>query len=281
VIEHATGRGGIVPKNLVQEGRDAVITIDGVQVQREGNQIDDAIKGVKLDLKGPSGKEIPLTVRRDYETITKRIVGLIEKYNDVLKFIKEQTNVVSSGRLTEKNEVGTLTGDITVMGLKNRLQTIMMNPYPTERGRELSLLAQIGVSMGNTGSDWKEIRGGYLQVDENKFVEAFEQYPDSIRQLFGSDNDNDMAVDSGVAYTLEKNLKPYTESRNGIVATRISTTDNGIKQQDEKISDWKDHLDEYRKKLERDFTVMQQSLNELEQNQKRIQNFSNQSRARE
>jgi len=90
-----------------------------------------------------------------------------------------------------------------------------------------------------------------------------------------------MAVDSGVAYTLEKNLKPYTESRNGIVATRISTTDNGIKQQDEKISDWKDHLDEYRKKLERDFTVMQQSLNELEQNQKRIQNFSNQSRARE
>ena len=281
VIEDATGRGGIVPKNLVQEGRDAVITIDGVQVQREGNQIDDAIKGVKLDLKGPSGKEIPLTVRRDYETITKRIVGLIEKYNDVLKFINEQTNVVSSGRLTEKNEVGTLTGDITVMGLKNRLQTIMMNPYPTERGRELSILAQIGVSMGNTGSDWKEIRGGYLQVDENKFVEAFEQYPDSIRQLFGSDNDNDMAVDSGVAYTLEKNLKPYTESRNGIVATRISTTDNGIKQQDEKISDWKDHLDEYRKKLERDFTVMQQSLNELEQNQKRIQNFSNQSRARE
>jgi flagellar hook-associated protein 2 len=157
----------------------------------------------------------------------------------------------------------------------------MMNPYPTERGRELSILAQIGVSMGNTGSDWKEIRGGYLQVDENKFVEAFEQYPDSIRQLFGSDNDNDMAVDSGVAYTLEKNLKPYTESRNGIVATRISTTDNGIKQQDEKISDWKDHLDEYRKKLERDFTVMQQSLNELEQNQKRIQNFSSQSRARE
>jgi hypothetical protein len=40
-------------------------------------------------------------------------------------------------------------------------------------------------------------------------------------------------------------------------------------------------LTDYRKKLESDFTEMQQALNELEQNQKRIQNFSNMFRNKE
>jgi flagellar hook-associated protein 2 len=281
VIEDSTGRGGAAPKHLVQESQDAVLSIDGVKVQRETNQIDDAIKGVKLDLKSASPREVTLTVSRDYETITKRIVDLVEKYNDLMKYINEQTRVVSTGRLDDKNEVGVLTGDITVMGMKSRLQTIMMNPYPTEKGKELSLLAQIGISMGRTGSSWSDIRSGYLQVDENKFVEAFEKYPGSIRQLFGSDNDDDMVTDNGVGFMLEKNLKAYSDPRTGIIAGRVRTTDSGIKQQDAKIGDWQDHLTDYRKKLESDFTRMQQALNELEQNQKRIQNFSNQFRNRE
>jgi flagellar hook-associated protein 2 len=236
---------------------------------------------VKLELKGASAGEIPLTVSRDYETITKRIVDLVEKYNELLKYINEQTRVVSTGRLEDKNEVGALTGDITVMGLKNKLQTIMMNPYPTERGKELSLLAQIGISMGRTGSSWSDIRSGYLQVDENKFVEAFEKYPGSIRQLFGSDSDNDMIIDNGVGFVLERNLKAYSDPRTGIIAGRVRTTDSGIKQQETKITEWQDHLTDYRKKLESDFTEMQQALNELEQNQKRIQNFSNMFRNKE
>jgi flagellar hook-associated protein 2 len=281
VIEDSAGRAGTAPRHLVQKGQDAILTIDGVKVQRETNQIDDAIKGVKLELKGASAGEIPLTVSRDYETITKRIVDLVEKYNELLKYINEQTRVVSTGRLEDKNEVGALTGDITVMGLKNKLQTIMMNPYPTERGKELSLLAQIGISMGRTGSSWSDIRSGYLQVDENKFVEAFEKYPGSIRQLFGSDSDNDMIIDNGVGFVLERNLKAYSDPRTGIIAGRVRTTDSGIKQQETKITEWQDHLTDYRKKLESDFTEMQQALNELEQNQKRIQNFSNMFRNKE
>jgi flagellar hook-associated protein 2 len=130
--------------------------------------------------------------------------------------------------------------------------------------------------MGRTGSSWSDIKSGFLQVDENRFVEAFEKQSDSIRQLFGSDNDNDALPDNGVAFVLEKNLKAYTDPRNGIVAGRVRTAETGIKQQEEKIDDWNGHLTEYRKKLESDFTQMQQALNELEQNQKRIQNFSNQ-----
>jgi flagellar hook-associated protein 2 len=261
---------------LVQEARDAVIYIDGVRVERESNQIDDAIKGVGLQVKAKSPADVQLIVDRDYEKITGDIVNMIGKYNELLQYINDQTKVTASGNLDEENEVGTLSGDITIMGLKSKLQTIMMNPYPTERGKELNLLAQIGISMGAANSSWTDIRSGYLQVDEDSFVEAFNRYPDAIKQLFGSDSNNDTVIDNGVAYVLDTTLKGYTDQRDGIIAYHLKNTDTKIKDQQGDIEDWNEHVDEYRKKLERDFTIMQQSLNELEQNQKRLDNFSNQ-----
>jgi flagellar capping protein FliD len=269
-------REGAAPKHLVQEGKDSIVFIDGVKVQRDTNEIDDAILGVGLELKSASPDSVELTVDRDYEKITGEIVKMIGKYNELLQFINEQTQVVASGELDESNEIGTLSGDITVMGLKSKLQTIMMNPYPTEKGRELNLLAQIGISMGAANSDWNDIRGGYLQVDEDAFVEAFRRYPDEIKQLFGSDNNGDSIPDNGVAYVLDNTLKGYTDPRTGIIDYHIKNTDTRIKDQQKSIDDWNEHIDDYRRKLERDFTLMQQSLNELEQSQKRLDNFSNQ-----
>ena len=56
----------------------------------------------------------------------------------------------------------------------------------------------------------------------------------------------------------------------------IKNTDTGIKEQEKSIDSWNVHIEVYRKKLERDFTVMQQALNELELHQKSIENFSRQ-----
>jgi len=274
VIEDMAARAGLAPKHLIQASQDAIAYIDGVKIQRDSNEIDDALKGVTLKLLRASPEGIDLTVDRDYEKITKKIVALIEKYNELIKYVNEETKVISSGKLDERSEAGSLTGDITVMGLKNKLQKIMMNPYPTERGRELSLLAQIGISMGSAGSRWEDIKGGYLQVDEDRFVKAFERFPESIKQLFGSDTNNDVVVDNGVAYELSRTLKAYTNPRGGIIPYRITTTETNIREQEENIEDWKEHLEEYRKKLESDFIQMQQAVNELEQTQKRIDNFS-------
>jgi flagellar capping protein FliD len=130
--------------------------------------------------------------------------------------------------------------------------------------------------MGVANSNWDDIRGGYLQIDEDTFVQAMQKYPTAIKQLFGSDTNNDMVTDNGVAYVLDTTLKGYTDSRNGIVAYHIKNTDTRIKNQEKEIDEWNEHIDDYRRKLEIDFTRMQQSLNELEQNQKRLDNMSNQ-----
>lgn len=276
IIEDTKFREGLQPAHLVQSPRDAEFLIDGVKITRPSNQVDDVIKGVTLNLKRSSDKEVQINIDRDYEKITNKILNLIEKYNDVIKFINEKTKIVPTGELEGGIEAGILAGDITIMGLKNKLQNVMMNPYPTDKGRRLSLLAQIGISMGSTGSAWSDIRGGTLQVDEDRFIEAFRNYPESIKQLFGSDTNNDMIIDDGVAYRLYNMLKGYTDKREGIITYRIENSENEIRAQEKKIDDWQEHVNEYRKKLEKDFTAMQEALRELELNQKRIENFSNQ-----
>ena len=268
--------GGVKPKHVVQEPQNAIVEIDGVRIERDSNDIDDALKGVTLHLNSTSDKPVKLNIDYDYEKITKKIIDLIEKYNDALKYINEKTKISATGSLTEKNKVGILAGDITVESIKSKLQLIMMNPYPTDKGKELSLLAQIGISMGKSGSSWTDIKGGYLQVDEDKFIDAFKKYPDEIKQLFGSDTNKDMIVDNGVAYKLDKILNGYTSPNQGIITYKIKNTDNEIKNQDKKIEDWNEHLEEYRKNLERKFTVMQEALHDLERNKKSIENFNKQ-----
>jgi flagellar hook-associated protein 2 len=155
-----------------------------------------------------------------------------------------------------------------------------MDPYPTDKGRELAMLAQIGISMGAYGSDWSDIKEGFLRVDEDKFIDAFESYPEAIKQLFGSDNNNDVVIDNGVAFVLDKTLKGYTNTQNGIITNRIKNTQAGIKQQDKNIDDWNEHLEDYKTSLERDFTVMQQALYDMESSQKSIENFTKQNQNR-
>jgi len=275
IIDTETG-SGVFPKHVVQQPRNSIIEVDGIRVERDGNEINDVIKGVTLNLNDTSKEPVHLQIDRDYEKITKKIVDLIEKYNDVIKFINENTKIAASGSLTEKNDVGILSGDFTVSGIKTKLQLLMMNPYPTDKGRELNLLAQIGISMGKSGSSWNEIKGGYLQVDEDKFIDAFKRYPDEIKQLFGSDTNHDMIIDNGVAYSLDKTLKGYTHSQSGVITYKIKNTNTEIEDQNKKIEDWNEHLDNYRKELERKFTIMQEALHELDSNKRSIENFNKQ-----
>jgi len=274
-IEDTTAPLGIGPKHTIKDSGNAIFYVDGVRIERASNKIDDVIKGINLKIKSKTEDEVIVDVDRDYEKITGEIVKFIKNYNEVLKFINENTKVVPGGNIAETT-AGVFAGDITVMGIKNRLKNIMMNPYPTDKGKSLSLLAQIGISMGSTGSLWSDIKGGYLQVDEDKFINSMEENPDSIKQLFGSDNNNDMIVDNGVAYVMKNTLKGYSDSRTGIISYHLGGIDNDIKEEDKNIEDWKEHLDDYRKKLEGDFTIMEQALHKLEQNQKSIENFSKQ-----
>ena len=149
-----------------------------------------------------------------------------------------------------------------------------MDPYKTEAGRQLSLLAQIGVSTNTsnvapTGFDISRLRG-YLEVDETKLDQALASNLPAVKDLFGYDTNGDLLVDSGVAYSLDRYLKGFGDV-GGIIPAKTSSIDQSIAQTNQDISTLQDQLAQKESELRDKYNQMQGAINTMQQNSRAIQ----------
>ena len=279
-----------MPTKALAEAGDAVLEMDGIEVRRASNAIDDLIPGVTLTLRGASAGPVELTIKRDVENISKQIIGLIGAYDRIITDVdvltrKDPSVIEAAGYLSDDEKkkatesLGLLFGDLSLQQLKSSLQTIMMNPYPTSKGRDLALAAQIGIATdvrapGSATIDKTKLRG-YLEVDEAKLTSAIERFPDAVKELFGNDTDGDLAVNAGLAYSLEALLRPYV-STGGIFPAKVTNLDRTITDKNRQIADYNKHLDDYQAQLKRKYGQMEGALGTLEKSSQTIQNFNKQ-----
>jgi flagellar hook-associated protein 2 len=285
-----TQRGDYVPAKALSQAGDALIAMDGIEVNRGTNTIDDLIPGVTITLKTPGSAPVTLTVRHDVEGIKKQIESLLGSYNQVItdidvltrrdpSIIENATYLTEDERKKARDNLGLLFGDLSLQQLKNSMQSLMMNPYPTSLGRDMSLMAQIGISTdtrapGSAGIDKTRLRG-YLEIDEPKLTSSIDQHAEAVKQLFGNDTTGDLVVDAGVAYSLDALLRPYIQT-GGILPQRMTTLDQQMAASNRNITDYKVKLDDYQALLKKKYGQMGGALDSLKQNSQSIQNFNRQ-----
>ncbi len=289
VIYDKTQRGDYTAANALGEAGDARLVMDGIKITRDSNLIDDLIPGVKLTLQGESPNPVELTVGRDVEGIKQELVGFVGAYDRLITDIdiltrNEESVITAATYLTDDERkkatenLGILMADSTLRTLKDTMQRLVMNAYPTSRGRDLALLAQIGIStnataVGASSSIDKTKLRGYLEVDDAKLDEALTRYPEAVRELFGSDTDGDLVVNSGVAYALDTLIRPYVQV-GGILPAKTANLDSAIDRTKKQITDYQKHLDDYQKELKRKYATMEGALNQLQKNSQSIDNFN-------
>jgi flagellar hook-associated protein 2 len=287
-IFDSTQRGDYVPKNPLSQAGDAVISMDGIEVKRGTNAIDDLIPGVTLNLASPGANPVTLTIAHDVEGIKKQVLNLVGTYDDIVTNIdiltrKDDAVIADATYLTDDEKkkatanLGLLFGDLSLQQLKSSLQSTMMNPYRSSMEKDLSLLAQVGISTntsapGSAGIDKTKLRG-YLEVDEPKLTAAIQKNAEAVRQLFGNDTTGDLVVDSGAAYQLDTLLRPYVQT-GGIFPQRVTTLDSKIASSNKDIADYKVKLDDYEAELKKKYAQASSALDSLQQNSQSIQNFT-------
>jgi flagellar hook-associated protein 2 len=292
VLYDKTQRGDYAPRKPLSEASDSIITVDGVDIQRDSNVVEDAIPGVKLSLKAPGADPVELKVGRDAEGIKKELLGFIGTYDrlittvDILsrrdpRIIDDAVYLSDEEKKKAADRLGLLFGDLTLQQVKDSLQRIMMNPYPTSRGKELSLLAQAGIStdvrkLGTSASVDKTRLRGYLEVDEARLDETLNSWPEAMKELFGNDTNADLVVDSGVAYSMDTLLRPYVQT-GGILPAKVTNTDGEISRTRRKITDYQRHLDDYQAQLKRKYAQMEGAMNAMEKSAAEIDNFNKRS----
>jgi flagellar hook-associated protein 2 len=297
-----SSKGGLKPQNAVSTARDAIISMEGIDIIRPTNIIDDLIPGVTLNVRGVSDKSVELKVTPNVEAVKDAIISFVGKYNRLMAeinvltarslsagieqrtvaddtILNELTYLTADERTEMRNRLGAFNGDVTLNNLRNSLMRTITAPYPTSLERELSLLAHIGVSSNasrTTGYNPSQLRG-YLEIDEKALEAALETKIPAIKELFASDTSGDLIADTGVAFNVETLVRPFVET-GGIISLKTSTIDSRIGQDEKRVATLDRQLAAKEQDLKMQYARMESAYSRMEQMSNSLDNFSQQNR---
>jgi len=283
-------KGGLKPLNAVSTARDAIITMEGIEIKRSTNNIDDLIPGITLNVRGASERPVELTVKADTEAVKDAIISFVGNYNRLMAeinvltrrddaIINELTYLTREEAADMRERLGVFASDTTLNTFRNNLQRAVTAPYPTSLERDLSLLAQIGISSNaerQSGYDPSRLRG-YLQINERILDEALDTKIPAIKELFANDTTGDLLADTGVAFNVDALANPFIGT-GGIIALKTSTIDSRISQDERRITTIDRQLAAKEQELRMQYARMEAAYARMEQMTNSLDNFSQQNR---
>lgn len=279
---------GFAPTHAVATAGDAEIKYEGITIRRPDNTIDDVVPNVVLNIKNPTKETATITVEPDKESAKNALIDFVGKYNQTIadvnilsqnkpEIIDELEYLSASEKEQKQKQLGMFLSDFSLTNSKTQLQTIVSAQYRYSEDSIITMLDQIGISTraagGATGYSPGRLRG-YLEIDEKKLDSNLDTNLDSIKSLFGYDSDGDLIIDSGIGYSIDKQLTAYVQS-GGILANKTSTLDRQIKSSETKIARLETQLSTKESELKQRYGQMESSLNSLEGQRNSISNFSN------
>ena len=165
-----------------QAAQNAQVRLNGYPpsgwIERADNTISDLISGVTLSLLSTSANPVQVNVSQDTEAILERITDLVDIYNDVMTYIREQTDYD-----TVTGESGVLFGNYGMQIIKSELAAIATGNAPGFQDPEDPFvnLAQIGIT---TDADETSETFGQLLVDQTSLLAALSVDPEGVAGLF-------------------------------------------------------------------------------------------------
>jgi flagellar capping protein FliD len=181
--------GDYAPQNLT-EAKNAIFTLNGIEIQRNTNTIDDVIANVPLELTGIG--VVTMNITQDATAAIEGIEAFIEAYNQTMLWItdalseqytssSEETDDYMKNLLSEskgKTIFGLLHGDQLLWSIKNQMRALMSNPVKTMSNgiasRKISLPAS---PMDLTGSFYITMAGqtARINVERTDSLEAIQR----------------------------------------------------------------------------------------------------------
>lgn len=243
----------------------------GIVVGGSSNTVDNAVTGVRIDLRAVSATPVTLTISSDTEGIKTAVGTFLTTFNTLIDRVNTQTRYD-----TGTKRGGPLLGDSTALELKSALfRTVQGQGLNT--GSRYNRLADVGISVGT---------GGKLELNEDRFREALAEDPAGVEALFISRTSVDntrrevapgiFVRDSSAAQTfsslgvvgqIEELATRYIDSVSGVLTGRNKSLGELVTQQNSRIASMTERLDRRRATLEKQFVSMEQTIAKLQSQQ--------------
>lgn len=228
------------------------ITFNGINIQRNTNNIDDLLQGVEIDLKSAqkdTDEAISFSVSNNTDSIKGKITEFIDKFNEAYTYIK--TNYFS-----DKNNRGLFVGDASASSLMRKLQTTAIENIDGLPAGDLDSLYDLGISFDTTN--------GLSISDESKLTSAITENVDQVAAVFNSTN--------GLASTLHTTLEDYL-GFDGSITRMIESYDSNVSYYTDRITATNSRIDKSAELLRKQYEQLQINYAEM----LNMQNFFSQS----
>jgi len=171
-------------KNLsqVQEAKNAVLNIDGIDIVKSTNSITDVIEGVTLNLLATTSGSVNLGVGSNKEAVKTSVTAFVDAFNKLDTTLRSLTKYDETGKAS-----GALLGDATARTVTNQIRAVMTKTIAN--GNTINSLSQIGVSFQADGK---------LALDTTKLDNVMANSFSSISTLFAA---SATATDALVSYS--------------------------------------------------------------------------------
>ncbi len=207
---------------------DAKVQINGVNIYRASNTINDALTGLTINLLKPQNvadQAVTMTTSVDSAAVENLIQPILNTYNDILKFLKQDSSILRS--------------DASISNLYSKIRLLVSDEVTTVNPGDPKYLTDIGIKIGSDGT---------LTIgDKNRLLELLKADPQKVSNLFTSG-------DSFVA-KLNSTISNLTGA-DGLIPARTKSLSQQIDSTTKKTADVQKNIDKQADILRQQYTNM-------------------------
>ncbi|WP_167849038.1 flagellar filament capping protein FliD [Geotoga petraea] len=229
-----------------------------------------------------STDKVAVDVTQDTEKAVENIKEFVEKYNETMEFLYEKLheNKVTGKSLEDMTEEekmqGMLKGDrnLETLFFKMRSTAYKTISWDTDNTSdempEYSSLQKIGITSGDTGSNYDNTIKGLLNVNESELTEALENNPEDVYKLFANNTSYEIGNNTKYNFGIVSEMKDYLwqTTKFGGFIDNVSGTSGTLGRQMRDLSkrmvNMMDQLQRKELMYYRKFSAMEQSISRMQ-----------------
>ena len=216
------------------------LTLNGVDIERSSNVIDDLISGVTLSLKKSMDEGVPrvnITIKNNIEAIKSDIEDFIKKFNESYTYIK------NNSKSTKEGARGVFVGNNSARALTQAFATTAYEKVEGLNDGKISYLSEIGITFS--------AENGLSITDSEKLNDALTNKPEEVSDLFSTEN--------GIANKLYNTVERYI-GNDGIITNLTDSYDKSITYLKERITSKENQIEKGAATLRHEYESLQNQL---------------------
>ena len=171
--------------NRVQTAQNSEFKYNGVDIERDSNEITDLVVGLTMNLNSVGNSTIH--IKQDTDTINKEVKDFVDGYNSLVSKIQDLTKYDPDNKIT-----GIFQNESIIKNITSDISNMLFNSFTTQtvtkQDRNGSDYDTV-INLNATDFGFSMNKTGFLDFDQSKFDDMLKNNPDETEKFFSDDTD--------------------------------------------------------------------------------------------